>query len=158
MARRPAGGSHEAFDYRPGQSLGFLVRDTMRLFTRSLQARIAREQIGLGQWFFLRVLWEEEGLTQRELSQRTGLMEPTTVSAMRAMEKKGLIRRRRNVPDRRKINIYLTARGRRLREVLLPSAREVNELATRDFSAAEIDTLRKLLARLKRNLEGDEAL
>ncbi len=40
-----------------------------------------------GQWYFLRVLWTEDGLSQRELSARVGTMEPTTVIALRSMER-----------------------------------------------------------------------
>ena len=53
-------------------SLGYLVRETHRAFTRSLQARIAPHGITIGMWFFLRALWEEDGISQRALSQRVG--------------------------------------------------------------------------------------
>ena len=45
---------------------------------------------------FLRVLWTRDGLSQRELSERGGMMEPTTVIALRSREKAGLIRRVRS--------------------------------------------------------------
>ncbi len=148
--------SSEAFHYVPGQSLGYLVRDTSRLFTRSLQARIAKHGVTIGQWFFLRVLWEEDGLTQRELSRRVGTMEPTTVSAVSGMKKRGLIRRARNAADARKVNIYLTQKGRRLRDRLLPFAKQVNELAAAGLATGEIATLRRGLNRLKHNLDQDD--
>ena len=49
-----------------------------------------------GHWAFLRILWEADGkggLNQKELSTRAGVMEPTTVTAMRAMEALGYINR-----------------------------------------------------------------
>ena len=61
-----------------------------------LEKRIAAHGITRGQWYFLRVLWIEDGLSQRELSARVGMMEPTTVIALRSMEKAGLIRRVRS--------------------------------------------------------------
>ena len=79
-------------------------------------------------------LWDEDGLNERELSQRVGMMEPTTVTALNSMERRGLVERVRNPHDRRKVNIYLTPKGRSLREVLLPCAAEVSELATRGSS------------------------
>ena len=42
-----------------------------------------------GQWYFLRVLWITDGLSQRELSARVGMMEPTTVIALRSMRTLG---------------------------------------------------------------------
>ena len=60
-------------------SVGYQVRLTHRLIQRELQSRIAPYGVQLGMWYLLRVLWEEDGLTQRQLSQRIGIMEPTTL-------------------------------------------------------------------------------
>jgi len=136
-------------------SVGYAVRTTHRAFLRVLQARIAPHGVSAGMWYFLRVLWIEDGLTQRELSQRIGMMEPTTVTALNNMARRGLIRRRRNPRDRRKINIYLTARGRTLRRTLAPIAMEVNALALQDFSPREVDMLRRLLDRARARLLAD---
>ena len=65
------------------ESSGFLVRDANRAFQRLLEKRIASYGVARGQWYFLRVLWNEDGLSQRELSARVGTMEPTTVIALR---------------------------------------------------------------------------
>ena len=62
------------------QSAGFLVRDANRAFQRLLEKRIAPYGVARGQWYFLRVLWTEDGLSQRELSARVGTMEPTTLT------------------------------------------------------------------------------
>ncbi len=136
-------------------SIGYAVRMTHRAFVRVLQARIAPHGVTAGMWYFLRVLWIEDGLTQRELSQRIGMMEPTTVTALNNMARHGLIRRRRNPRDKRKINIYLTARGRALRKTLGPLAMEVNAVALQDFSPREIDVLRRLLGRARARLLAD---
>ena len=89
-------------DFPPAESSGYLVRDAHRAFQRLLEKRIADYAVTRGQWYFLRVLWSEDGLSQRELSARVGTMEPTTVVALRTMEKSGLIRRRRSRDDKRR--------------------------------------------------------
>ena len=136
-------------------SVGYVVRDVHRAFSRSLQARIAAHGVSMGQWFFLRALWEEDGLTQRELSQRVGMMEPTTVTALNSMERRGLVERVRNPHDRRKVNIYLTPKGRSLREVLLPCAAEVSDQATHGIDPADlalaVDVLTRMIANLGDN-------
>ena len=76
-----------SIDFSLGGSLGYLVRDANRAFQRLLERRISPHGVTRGQWYFLRVLWEEDGLSQRELSARVGMMEPTTVIALRGMEK-----------------------------------------------------------------------
>ena len=56
--------------------VGYQVRMTHRALQRYLQTKIAPYGVTLGMWYHLRALWAEDGLTQRELSRRIGLMEP----------------------------------------------------------------------------------
>ena len=128
-------------------TIGYLVRDVHRSLARALQSRIASHGVSMGQWFFLRALWDEDGLTQRELSQRVGMMEPTTVTALNGLERRGLVERVRNIHDRRKVNIYLTPKGRNLRDVLLPCSVEVSQEAMLGIGKAELNTTMDTLRR-----------
>ena len=133
-------------------SLGYQVRELNRAIQRDLQLRIAPHGATLGAWYFLRVLWEEDGLTQRELAQRTGMQEPTAVIALRGMQQAGWIRRERSPQDGRKVAILLTPAGRALRETLLPEAHAVLDAAMQDMSAKERTTLVALLRRARASL------
>ena len=140
-------------DYPPEQSFGYLVRESSRLCIKNLQDRISLRGVLLGQWYFLRVLWESDGMTQRELSDLVGMKESTTFSALTSMERSGLISRERSTGDKRKIFVYLTVKGRRLRRPLLRHAKEVNDLATQELSQKEKNVLLKLLSRVHRTLQ-----
>lgn len=118
-----------------------LLRDAQRLVSRTLSDRLIKREVSIGQWYFLRALWREDGLTQRELSYRVGMMEPTTVTALNGMERKSLVRRVRNPRDRRKINIFLTEKGRALEKDLLPVEQEVSELAMCGLDSMDRDRL-----------------
>jgi MarR family transcriptional regulator, organic hydroperoxide resistance regulator len=133
-------------------SVGYQVRATHRALQRFLQVKIEPHGIQLGTWYFLRALWHEDGLTQRELSDRVGTMEPTTLSAILIMEKKGLVRRVRNQDDRRKWHIHLTPKGRVLKTRLLPLAREVVDTAVQNLSRGEVAQLLKSLAEVQESL------
>ncbi|MEK9646654.1 MAG: MarR family transcriptional regulator, partial [Alphaproteobacteria bacterium] len=109
-------------------------------------------QITPGQWYFLRALWEEEGLSQRELSRRVGTTEPTTVSALRLLARNGMIERIRNPKDRRTINIFLTEKARAMKADLMPIALDVNDIATAGLSEPEFEQLRALLGKIRSNL------
>jgi DNA-binding MarR family transcriptional regulator len=89
------------------------------------------------------------------LSRRIGTMEPTTMSAIQAMEQSGFVRRLRNPGDRRKINIYLTEKGRELEALLLPAGIDVVQTATKDFTQRETDMLLSLLSAIQKNLRDD---
>lgn len=142
----------KAFHYKPGRSIGYLLRDCYRSFSKALEGQINPYGIGVGQWFFLRELWEEDGLTQGDLSSRAGMTAPTTVVAIRRMVKDGLVVRKQDENDRRKVRIHLTKKGRRFRNELLPLAFEVNATATEGFSQKEIQQLRSFIDRMKENL------
>ena len=134
-------------------SLGYQVRELNRAIQRDLQLRIAPHGATLGAWYFLRVLWEQDGLSQRELSARVGMMEPTTVIALRSMEKAGLIRRVRSTDDRRVTRVHLTSKARRLRERLLQISQGVNDQGAEGINPAEVAQFRRLIARMTANLD-----
>src|SRR5579863_5134048 len=134
------------------ESVGYQIRATHRLLQRFLQVKIEPHGITLGMWYFLRALWHEDGLTQRELSNRVGTMEPTTLSAILIMERKGLVRRVRNKTDRRKWHIHLTPKGRTLKAKLVPLAREVVETAVQNLSRSEVAQLLRALAEVQNSV------
>lgn len=119
------------------ESVGYQIRQTSRLLQKYLQGKIEPHGVTLGMWYFLRALWHEDGMTQRELSLVVGTMEPTTLTAIKSMECRGLVHRVKNEEDRRKINIYLTERGKALRAELMPLAKEVVDDSVRGFSDRE---------------------
>jgi DNA-binding MarR family transcriptional regulator len=118
-----------------------------------LEKRISPHGVTRGQWYFLRVLWEEDGLSQRELSSRVGMMEPTTVIALRGMEKAGLIRRVRGADDKRVTRVHLTPKARRLRAQLLKISQGVNDQGAAGIESAELDRFRRMIARMTENLD-----
>src|SRR5712691_12477951 len=82
-ARQPI--EHLSFD----RSVGYHIRMAQKGFLAELQTRVAAFGVSAGMWFFLRILWQEDGLTQRELSRKVGLMEPTAFITLANMEKAG---------------------------------------------------------------------
>ena len=140
---------HEAV---PNDRLAHLVKDASSAFVRALQSRLARHRVPFGQWTFLRILWESDGLTQRELSAEAGVMEPTTHVALNAMERLGYIRRQRLAADRRNVYVHLTAKGRALKVKLVPLAEEVNEVGIDGIDVADVATTRRVLIAIIDNL------
>lgn len=133
-------------------SIGAQVRRTHRQFAQSLQAALAPRDVPIGMWYFLRALWEEDGLTQREISERVGATAPTAVEQLRNMESRGLIVRSASQSDRRKIHFHLTPHGRTLETELIAYADAVNQTALHGFTPGEIGFLRLALMRIQDNL------
>lgn len=145
---------HEAV---PNDRMAHLVKDATRAFLRSLQERLAEHDVQLGHWSFLRVLWEKDGITKRELSYEAGVMEPTTVVALRSMEALGYVELRHLPQNRKSVYVYLTPHGKRLKKKLVPIAEEVNGIALKGLSDAQVETTRQALLMMIDNLTQDSA-
>ena len=143
---------HEAV---PDDRLAHLVKDTTRSFLRSLQARLAQHDVSLSHWGFLRILWERDGVTQRELSYEAGVMETTTLIALRGMESLGYITRERAEGNRKNNYVYLTRMGKNLKVVLVPLAEDVNSIATNGINEIELAIVRRCLLTMTNNLAYD---
>ena len=141
------------FDADTSNSIGYLLRDNARRILNDLAVLLEPHGLSMPQYFALRELWREEGLTQRELSNRVGVLEPTMVTTIDALERLGLITRVRSTADRRKMHIGLTAAGAALRETLHGYAAAVLDRALDGFSDADIAQLRTTLHRVKSNLD-----
>jgi DNA-binding MarR family transcriptional regulator len=137
--------------------LAHVVRETARALVRALTQRLAEEGVSFGHWTFLRILWVRDGLTQRELSEQAGVMEPTTFSALKSMEELGYVERRQVPENRKNVYVYLTPRGRALKERLVPLAVEVNRVAMRGVPPEDLAAMRRALGIMLENRAADAA-
>jgi len=144
-------------DAVPNDRLAHLIKDATRGLTRALHLRMAEHNVSFGHWVFLRVLWERDGLTQRELSEEAGMTEPTTFSALTAMEKAGYIERRKLPHNAKNVYVYLTPQGRALKDVLVPIAEEINAVGVAGVDPKDVATTRAVLLAIIENLARDEA-
>jgi MarR family transcriptional regulator, organic hydroperoxide resistance regulator len=119
---------------------------------RELQGRLAEHDVSFGHWTFLRILWERDGLTQRELSDEAGVAEPSTNAAIKAMEELGYVTRKRLPDNRKNIYVRLTPKGRALRVKLVPIAQAVNRDAVHGVPAKEVEAARRVLTSVTENL------
>jgi DNA-binding MarR family transcriptional regulator len=136
--------------------LAHLVRYVARGLTRSLQIRLSDHDVQFGSWVFLRILWDNDGLSQKELAERAGLMESTTHTALRKLEEQGYLTRRHPAGDRKRRLVYLTRQGWSARDVLQPLAEEVNEISVAGLAGEEVAELRRALLVMAANLDADE--
>ena len=141
-----------AFVPDASRGMGHQVRTAYRLFMRLMELRLAEFGITPAQWFFIEALLAGDGVSQGELSSRVGTMENTTVAALRTLEKRQLIVRRRDSVDQRKMNIFLTERGRALKGKIQPIAHELNVLAIGRMPEREVRLAKLLLVKIQNNL------
>jgi len=141
----------------PNDRMAHLVRDVARAQMRALQQRLVPFDVSFGHWTFLRVLWTRDGITQRELSEQAGVMEPTTFIAVKAMEEKGLVERRQIAGNRKNMHVFLTPAGRALEQKLVPLAIDVNRISMRGHDADTVARTRRARLTMIENLADDES-
>jgi DNA-binding MarR family transcriptional regulator len=135
------------------RSMGYHVRELSESWTAAMDAAAKAHGISLTQWRYLRELWETDRLSNGELTMRVGRQGPTTVMAVRSLERAGLVRIDKSRHDRRKTFICLTTRGRRLAEIMSPLIQTINEAAVADLTADELQVFKSVLVKIQRKLD-----
>lgn len=133
--------------FQKDRSAGYLANQMARLFAKGLQQRIRPLGLAPAQFMTLLALWDEDGLTQRELVGRLDVEQATMANTLTRMERDGLIERRTMPEDARSQSIHLTPRAVELRGPATAAARAQNETALADFSDEERQTFLSLMQR-----------
>jgi DNA-binding MarR family transcriptional regulator len=146
-------------DYPASESIGLLMRIALFGLRASFKAQLAKHGVPWSAWYYLRVLWETDAITQRELTERVGVMQPNTVSALQTMRRAGWVTIAKSDKDRRQILVMLTPKGRKLMQRLLPEIRAAVRSALLDnFPAQDEKELRRLLNKICDNVRRNALL
>ena len=119
------------------QSAGYLANHMARLFAQGLQARIKSLGLAPAQFMTLLALWQEDGLTQRQLIERLDVEQATMANTLTRMARDGLVERLPHPEDGRAQIICLTAKARALEKPATLAAKAQNDYALRYLSDAE---------------------
>jgi MarR family transcriptional regulator, organic hydroperoxide resistance regulator len=132
--------------------IGYTVRHTHKALARRLAFELAKAGISYNHYYYLRALFETNGISQMELSERVGVDPTTVVTVVDTLERQGIVERRKDPDDRRKALIYLTRKGKTLRRPLLTAIAAAHADALTGISAADIETFRRVAQRVIENL------
>lgn len=135
------------------QSLGFIISRTHAKMKNNLTKTLKPYNVTPEQWAVLNRLWEQDGISQKELSEKSLKDQPTTTRILDKLEQRGLIRRQANPEDRRAFLIYLTNEGRDIRYPLINLARQALAQSLKGLSKEEQAELKNLLNRITDNLD-----
>lgn len=134
-------------------SIGYLITQAQRLLHKGLGMKLQQHGVSVAQWTVLVVLWEVDGLSQKELSDRVTVETATLSRTIDRMERDGLVKRVRSESDRRQVHVFLTDFGAGLWRALVPEAETMLSQALAGIDAQEEDVLRTLLKRVIKNVE-----
>ncbi len=137
-------------------SAGYLVNHAARLFARHLDAGLAPLNLSTGPFPLLLHLWQQDGLTQKDLVERLGYEQPTVAATLSRMERDGLVARRPDPRDGRAQRIWLTDLGRGLRGDAEHQAEMVNVRALAGLSPQETEQFIAMMRRVLASLQDEE--
>jgi DNA-binding MarR family transcriptional regulator len=138
--------------FRVNESVGFLLgRQAKKTATRFMQLMQAEGiEIGLSGWIVLSRLWEEDGLSQQDISDRSGVAKPNISTYIDNLEKGDYVVRVDDPTDRRNYKIYMTQKAKKLKDKCQALAQQSNEETLQNLSNNEKEQFIKLLFKMSR--------
>lgn len=140
--------------------LGIYISRAFRAMSSNVNRSFAENGFDVTgeQWRVLFELWLDDGQTQAELCERL-LQDKTGVSRLiDGLEKRKLVRREKDMRDRRCKRIWLTDEGREREKDLLKLAHEAMQGAQAGIPQEDIETCKAVLSRIFLNLRDEELL
>lgn len=136
----------------PFESLGFHCNLTFRAFTGALDARLRGRGVSQAQFLALVHLVALGPMAQVELAERLSIAPATVARLVDRMERDGWVVREADPEDSRRNRIVPTARAEETWEELSQVGREILAAAYRGVHPAEIETVKRVLAKVRANL------
>ena len=135
---------------------GFLVTKIKQLGDRIFERILAEKNIDAfngAQGRILYVLWQEDGVPIKTISEKSGLAITSLTTMLERMEKNGLISRKTDEADKRKTLLFLTDKAKELKEAYDSVSNEMGNIYYRDFTDKDILQFEEYLNRIRVNLE-----
>ncbi|EDL55885.1 MULTISPECIES: MarR family transcriptional regulator [Vibrio] len=133
-------------------SFGWLLNVVANHASKEFDKRLREKGLTLALWPTLMCLWEKEGVTQREIAQMSKVESSTTTRTLDKLEALELVERRADPESRRSFRIFLTDKGKALKEEVIHLPVEVNQALLAGLEDEEqrtlIATLQKLVERI----------
>ena len=138
---------------------GFYISRIKQINTRLLNKLLAQKNITAfngEQGRILHVLWENDGISNQELSKRSGLAMSSLTTMLERMEEKNLLTRKGCPKDKRKCLLFLTEHANSLKKEYNEISDKMTKLSFEGISEDETLAFEKTLENVLHNLEKAE--
>jgi MarR family transcriptional regulator for hemolysin len=137
-----------------GPSIGLLLATTSKAVGRAFNDALAAQGGSIPIWLILNALKSGRRRSQLELARNVGIEGPTMTRHLDGLEQSGLVERKRDPVDRRAVQVQLTRAGHALHGRLLKAVIAFNQQLRAGLSGDDVETLRRVLGRLRENVGG----
>ncbi|HXF35777.1 MAG TPA: MarR family transcriptional regulator [Actinomycetota bacterium] len=146
---------HLPLDFRAMAALSNLFRASAAVRRHMERRVLAADRLSWTSFVVLWVLWVWGEMESRDLAAAVGISKPTSTGVVTTLERRGLVRRRRNAPDGRMVRVSLTEDGLRKIEDLFPRFNAEERALASHLSPGEQEALAAMLRSLLRAVEGE---
>ena len=143
-------------NYQPFKSLVFFTNRVARLLVQRIWQRVDADKIEIlpQHMGVLSDLWQEDGVRQQDLAIYLIKDKATIARTIQYLEQKNILVRVADPQDKRNKRIYLTHKGKNLKQVVIPHAVSTVEDATAGINPDDLNVCIKVLHRIYENLNG----
>lgn len=132
--------------------IGFITNTASKKLSEEFNRRLLEYKITRVNFIAIYYIGENEGKSQRELSDKMDVNDSSIARLIDRMEKEDLVERKRDLKDRRTIRIVLTKKGVEVRKALLPVAERFQNDVTCDISENELEVFKNVIEKMVKNL------
>jgi DNA-binding MarR family transcriptional regulator len=130
-------------------NIGFLLAKAYQRACALYKEKFGNYELTPQQFGLMRFLWEEDGITQVELSNKSQIDRTTIGGLIDKLEQLALVKRMPHPDDRRAYRISLTETGRNLEKELAPLADELQATILSPLTADEVGSLITILQKIR---------
>lgn len=125
----------------------------IRMYYGRMQAQLAEVGIYRGQPPIMGLLYQHDGMSQKEMASALNLSPATMTVTLKRMEKAGLVCREMDEHDQRILRVHLSEQGKQMWLKSADQIRCVTEELLEGFTPEEERQMREYLYRIARNME-----
>ena len=134
-------------------SVDFLMIKLLHVYATKIFHQLSHVNLHPGQMPMLNILYQQEGLSQREICSRPCIKPSTVTVSLQRMEKADLIYRVVDAKDKRIQRIYLTDSGKEIHREVEKIRKEVGSVMLQGMTPEEVDHLKKQILQMQENME-----
>ena len=138
-------------------TVSFRLARVTTAFRNALERHMGQIGLHAGQVFVLTELWSQDGLRQVDIADRLNLSAPTVNKMVKGLIEINLVTRSRLEDDARSTRIFLTPRGRQIRQDIEDQWLELEESCLTGLTETERLVLFDLLGKLRSTYTGRPA-
>ncbi len=133
---------------KEGKCIGRYISQIHRKGSIFISKELNSLGIGSGQVMFLLELYRGDGKSQEELAERLNIDKGTTARAIKKLEEAGFLTRERDLVDKRAYKVYLTEKGKDIKEDVYEIMMKWEEKITSNLNKEESENVVNLLMKI----------